>query len=67
MKDTNYKDMIIKKGKKSVWFLGANGKFKRGYDPVFTIYEMGNLVGTAPTLNEAKEKIDKIREEENND
>ena len=67
MKDTYYRNMLIREGKKSVWFLGANGKFKRGYDPVFTIYEMGNLVGTAPTLNEAKEKIDKIREEENND
>ena len=60
----HYKDMLIAEGRKPLWYVGRNGKMKCDYEPIFTIYEMGNFVDTAPTLDEAKAKVDKIREEE---
>lgn len=60
----NYRNMLIKEDKEPVWFLGANGKFKKGYDPIFKVFEMGNLVGSARNLADAKKIVDKVREEE---
>ena len=60
----HYKGMLIKDGKRVVYFLGAKQKIKKGYEPCFNIYETGNLVASVSTIEEAKQEIDKIREEE---
>lgn len=64
---TYYKGMMIVAGKKPVWYLGANGKFKKGYDPVYKVFEMENavtsvFVDSAVSLAEAKKIVDKIKE-----
>lgn len=60
----NYRGMLIKDGKRPVYYLGANQKFKKGYESCFNVFDMGNLVTSVNTLEEAKQEIDKIREKE---
>ena len=60
----HYRGMLIKEDKTPVWFLGRNAKLKKGYDKIFKVFEMGNLVGSANNVNDAKAIVDKVREEE---
>ncbi|MBO7733879.1 MAG: hypothetical protein J6S67_15050 [Methanobrevibacter sp.] len=60
----HYKGMLIKNGKRPIYYLGVNQKFKKDYESCFNVYEAGNLITSTRTIEEARQEIDKIKEEE---
>ena len=58
----HYKRFLIKESRKNVRYLDGN-RFKYKKEPVFYVYECGNVFCSAKTLEEAKKKVDEIMEE----
>ena len=58
----HYKGMLITRKEKNIPYLNRNGKLKTAKESFWAVYEMGNFIGSADTLEEAKKIIEEVQE-----
>lgn len=59
----HYKGMLITRKEKKTPYLNRNGKLKTAKETFWAVYEMGNFIGSADTLEKAKKIIEEVQDE----